>query len=166
MVEEDPSTGSPPRVRGKVQPLHEVAVRRGITPARAGKRLRHRPQCCMGRDHPRACGEKRRREPMVELERGSPPRVRGKVIAILLSQLLSGITPARAGKSLVLPGDCDPAGDHPRACGEKFGSGDARRRDEGSPPRVRGKAKKELTTTKKGRITPARAGKSPRQRTD
>ena len=53
--------GSPPRMRGKVtlQDVRRFAVR--ITPAYAGKRrcLRFRPG--KTQDHPRMCGEKRRR---------------------------------------------------------------------------------------------------------
>ena len=50
--------GSPPRMRGKVHGLLQVALCVGITPACAGKSLRI-PRCATRwREHPRACGEK------------------------------------------------------------------------------------------------------------
>ena len=74
-----PSRGSPPRVRGKELLIPDVMLGLRITPACAGKSRRH----CLGRrvprDHPRVCGEKRYDLPRSAWERGSPPRVRGKV---------------------------------------------------------------------------------------
>ena len=50
--------GSPPPMRGKVILNQSNAVRFGITPAYAGKRVR-KEYLCFGRwDHPRLCGEK------------------------------------------------------------------------------------------------------------
>ena len=50
--------GSPPRMRGKVQPIHFPHGIIRITPAYAGKRrLKHIPEPAR-QDHPRVCGEK------------------------------------------------------------------------------------------------------------
>ena len=70
-----------------------------ITPAYAGKSNAKEFACKDGRDHPRVCGEKWRNRAVVEVGKGSPPRMRGK--AISGGQLMSykGITPAYAGKS-------------------------------------------------------------------
>ena len=72
------SRGSPPRVRGKGEKLHRTEPGRRITPACAGKS----PSCVAlllpVRDHPRVCGEKYADHETMFLERGSPPRVRGK----------------------------------------------------------------------------------------
>ena len=112
-------TGSPPRVRGKAWRLPAAPGTQGITPACAGK---SGPISASGRairDHPRVCGEKALHDGGILPAQGSPPRVRGKVVVSRNLCLLSGITPACAGKSelqaLVLSGQRD----HPRVCGEK-----------------------------------------------
>ena len=86
-------------MRGKE--AHELAqyATEGITPACAGKR----------------CGECRQ----VIQPDGSPPRVRGKVLAALMPENRVGITPACAGKSLILVKRWCFLWDHPRVCGEK-----------------------------------------------
>ena len=53
--------------------------------------------------------------------------------------------------------------DHPRACGENRREGRRVRWKRGSPPRVRGKHLAEVEEGKAERITPARAGKTPRK---
>ena len=50
--------GSPPRMRGKANPLLAVLVSVGITPAYAGKSDKELLQLVIGQDHPRVCGEK------------------------------------------------------------------------------------------------------------
>ena len=114
-----PGRGSPPRVRGKAWRLPAAPGTQGITPACAGK---SGPISASGRairDHPRVCGEKALHDGGILPAQGSPPRVRGKVVVSRNLCLLSGITPACAGKSelqaLVLSGQRD----HPRVCGEK-----------------------------------------------
>ena len=52
--------------------------------------------------------------------------------------------------------------DHPRVCGEKIGQNLIDRRQQGSPPRMRGKAVHHKHRHSPGRITPACAGKSGR----
>ena len=111
--------GSPPRMRGKGQPAFGGQTDCGITPAHAGKRRRIAPsplffritpahagkscwiRLCSGIawDHPRACGEKICHHIGGILEKGSPPRMRGKVSQAILQALEHGITPAHAGKS-------------------------------------------------------------------
>ena len=92
------SPGSPPRMRGKELEALREKLAGGITPAHAGKRRCGCTRYHAARDHPRACGEKLHclccRLPLS----GSPPRMRGKVIAVCLTCLLVGITPAHAGK--------------------------------------------------------------------
>ena len=151
--------GSPPRVRGKVDAATLTLKARGITPACAGKRLL---PCCfwrLHRDHPRVCGEKRTRQAVWTQCGGSPPRVRGKVVLLLVGWLLSGITPACAGKRLCYPFFLSPLWDHPRVCGEKLGDVYGVLYLRGSPPRVRGKACFLTSIRLLPRITPACAGK-------
>ena len=134
------SRGSPPRVRGKVlyEPLRAVAIW----------------------DHPRVCGEKSGKMSQNQLNQGSPPRVRGKVVLDLQAVKDSGITPACAGKSLLLGDKHRTAQDHPRVCGEKCGITSRTSWEKGSPPRVRGKDVVVKGHSSKEGITPACAGKS------
>ena len=151
--------GSPPRVRGKARHLVRGAVKRGITPACAGK-SRVIVQLCMSTgDHPRVCGEKRTAARLPGLRSGSPPRVRGKASGPPRSSGPGGITPACAGKSLRTRCADLTAGDHPRVCGEKAGMGVQHHKRRGSPPRVRGKVFYYPRQSRKKRITPACAGK-------
>ena len=154
-----PGTGSPPRMRGKVLAALMPTNALGITPAYAGKSSGPLHVNCLGRDHPRVCGEKC----LVPVGRrcagGSPPRMRGKEIAPLSVWLYLGITPAYAGKRGHGRQSGRSAGDHPRVCGEKvlvrlFGPFRG-----GSPPRMRGKVCERLAPLGQWGITPAYAGK-------
>ena len=71
--------------------------------------------------------------------RGSPPRVRGKLVTELEAFPSIGITPACAGKTAANYTYRGGIWDHPRVCGENNAAGDALYATEGSPPRVRGK---------------------------
>ena len=51
------SSGSPPRVRGKLEKGAAMANRSRITPARAGKTYKRDTDTRSNPDHPRACGE-------------------------------------------------------------------------------------------------------------
>ena len=70
-----------------------------------------------------------------------------------------GITPARAGKSLITQTASCAGWDHPRACGEKQQPNMMQQFQQGSPPRVRGKVKRRRVFLYHDGITPARAGK-------
>ena len=91
--------------------------------------------------------------------RGSPPRMRGKVVMWVLRKLPFGITPAHAGKSRPLSQLAFSTRDHPRACGEKKRTGSCPSVPIGSPPRMRGKVCGIPTTSPSSGITPAHAGK-------
>ena len=95
-----PSLGSPPRMRGKAHALKKRPLPVGITPAYAGKSSFLSGCTRMPRDHPRVCGEKRPRHAGMHAQKGSPPRMRGKVT--WCCSFLDGnrITPAYAGKSV------------------------------------------------------------------
>ena len=95
--------GSPPRVRGKGFLWISGIITAGITPACAGKRILSALVTSGAGDHPRVCGEKRRRLPVVGAAWGSPPRVRGKVLRQKIFSFQDGITPACAGKRLKYP---------------------------------------------------------------
>ena len=70
---------------------------------------------------------------------GSPPRARGKVFALHLHRLATGITPACAGKREIKYTKETRPGDHPRVRGEKQAALAENQALKGSPPRARGK---------------------------
>ena len=74
----------------------------GITPAYAGKRRCPRFHPGRIRDHPRVCGEKSPDSSCNISRTGSPPRMRGKGLIMALKKTYEGITPAYAGKSMML----------------------------------------------------------------
>ena len=133
------SAGSPPRMRGKGQPLYIVVSESGITPACAGKRKATPAENSVLEDHPRVCGEKCALALHCLPPQGSPPRVRGKGWIVAVAVACFGITPACAGKSSTRPLISLFSG--------------------GSPPRVRGKEKGSDEYKVGDRITPACAGK-------
>ena len=98
-------------------------------------------------------------------ERGSPPRMRGKLQLLGFYKFAHRITPAHAGKTMSTPYVLRGARDHPRACGENLGSIQARPLSLGSPPRMRGKLHPRLTVSEPTGITPAHAGKTSRLHT-
>ena len=151
--------GSPPHVRGKV--IESICVCRhfGITPACAGKSEEATTNADAEGDHPRMCGEKLLQCTQESHHLGSPPHVRGKADGCPVSERLPGITPACAGKSESAPLVSMVFRDHPRMCGEKKPRMDSRRRKQGSPPHVRGKALLRECRYCAVRITPACAGK-------
>ena len=131
----------------------------GITPACAGKRKFSYSSSSRRWDHPRVCGEKTIRRHKRLIQKGSPPRVRGKARATSSPPYIYRITPACAGKSISPIHRSQAGQDHPRVCGEKLVETETDERVVGSPPRVRGKAHFRQSTIFVMRITPACAGK-------
>ena len=131
--------GSPPRMRGKPTMDLEKLTGDRITPAHAGKTTlitfstRHR------KDHPRACGENTSLFYWKCNGKGSPPRMRGKRLALKNGRGDVGITPAHAGKTGNGRLAAARGRDHPRACGENSFRSPAWTAPAGSPPRMRGK---------------------------
>ena len=92
----------------------------GITPADAGKTSDSCSGNSVAGDHPRGCGENRQNRIPGGENRGSPPRMRGKLIPQFPSVLSSGITPADAGKTRRVRVRVRVHRDHPRGCGENL----------------------------------------------
>ena len=91
--------GSPPRVRGKHHLMFLKHTIIGITPACAGKTLNLNVKIIAKKDHPRVCGENLACLCLLSREKGSPPRVRGKLLYKVIVVLFKRITPACAGKT-------------------------------------------------------------------
>ena len=151
--------GSPPRMRGKAASGFLSALVCRITPAYAGKRYRNARSGQYQRDHPRVCGEKAFMAFCRNCAVGSPPRMRGKVCFLGCISVLTGITPAYAGKSYLIGTGLSDTKDHPRVCGEKTVLDLSRLVEQGSPPRMRGKADPPSARFRVHGITPAYAGK-------
>ena len=151
--------GSPPRRRGKGYREFGIDISDRITPAQAGKSVAPRQKRSALWDHPRVGGEKLVFHVGQRGQRGSPPRGRGKVVAVRIAVAVDRITPAWAGKRETTLYRADHSEDHPRVGGEKTQPWLLRCRQRGSPPRGRGKEMlweyKDQTTG----ITPAWAGK-------
>ena len=93
------------------------------------------------------------------MAQGSPPRVRGKGAVKIKAQPQAGITPACAGKRLIVTSHNARTWDHPRVCGEKPEFLKSLSQGAGSPPRVRGKGQAGCEVVVEFGITPACAGK-------
>ena len=156
------NAGSPPQVRGKLGRALGMAGFGRITPAGAGKTLTIAALALIGEDHPRRCGENTAHPRCCRCRAGSPPQVRGKRAAAADPGILSGITPAGAGKTRRCAERNVRQGDHPRRCGENGDFCFCRKLYVGSPPQVRGKPDSETAKTEMSGITPAGAGKTVR----
>ena len=117
-----PSTsgGSPPRVRGKPLESEPHTLGVGITPACAGKTRLCPAAPTRSEDHPRVCGENEHDVASTIWNEGSPPRVRGKQIWLVVKMLSNRITPACAGKTNCSRSRTFLLKDHPRVCGENM----------------------------------------------
>ena len=152
--------GSPPRLRGEVDHVLKALDEHRITPAPAGRsRILQRVRV-RARDHPRACGEKRRNGWLAGVGKGSPPRLRGEGRCRLVIAPGTRITPAPAGRSRLCCSSSVTRWDHPRACGEKFVCRVCLGFKLGSPPRLRGEEPRTSLSSTVARITPAPAGRS------
>ena len=105
-------------MRGKLVCKTYSAVQSGITPADAGKTYLFFPKLKEPEDHPRGCGENNPANYEVAGGEGSPPRMRGKLNSLWISNSFVRITPADAGKTSLSASSIAITADHPRGCGE------------------------------------------------
>ena len=153
--------GSPPHLRGKRAVATCPVMVTRITPAPAGKTA-HLPRIRRSySDHPRTCGENARLHAVRRVRLGSPPHLRGKPLLQATLQQPARITPAPAGKTLILCRSLGLFADHPRTCGENEVAKPGITAAYGSPPHLRGKQRSRGPTSPLPRITPAPAGKTP-----
>ena len=138
-IAEAAPTGSPPRMRGKRASRYCAADSTRITPAYAGKTYLLLLAVKRERDHPRVCGENRVPFSEIDIQIGSPPRMRGKPRTYRRHSAHIGITPAYAGKTCFSDRERIKPEDHPRVCGENARTRRSTAVKIGSPPQVRGK---------------------------
>ena len=138
------SLGSPPRMRGRPEGVWGCICSPGLTPAYAGKTRAGRGLLLPRWAHPRVCGEDRSIVKGIMDRTGSPPRMRGRRRRSSGRWRGRGLTPAYAGKTRPAWGQGPPGWAHPRVCGEDCCCVYARSGTRGSPPRMRGRLKKEL----------------------
>ena len=134
----------PPRMRGKISRVRDDLARVGITPAYAGKSRAKKAVAAVRRDHPRICGEKRISSTALWYAVGSPPHMRGKDSENRFAENPQGITPAYAGNRPLTVAALVASRDHPRICGEKPPLSTFVALELGSPPHMRGKARRML----------------------
>ena len=91
--------GSPPLVRERLIAQFVRVVFVGITPARAGKTEAKQLEEQRIQDHPRSCGKDVHITFIESKVKGSPPLVRERLFYFLDGGIVTGITPARAGKT-------------------------------------------------------------------
>ena len=147
-------------MRGKGNSKMPLLVWTRITPAYAGKSSFASCSFASFRDHPRLCGEKACGKCHRVTMTGSPPPMRGKDEWLDGFSTFSRITPAYAGKRLIMYIMCGRIRDHPRLCGEKHATSISLCHHQGSPPPMRGKDSQLRGSMPVNGITPAYAGKS------
>ena len=105
-------------MRGKRLELLQHRHNARITPADAGKTGTAALTVACTEDHPRGCGENKPQNRCSRGQRGSPPRMRGKLKVATVLPFGVRITPADAGKTSYTADSSGYAKDHPRGCGE------------------------------------------------
>ena len=154
-------SGSSPRGRGKPGQADHRELEPGLIPARAGKTSLRDTLRAGYRAHPRAGGENPPGGGLLGQAAGSSPRGRGKLAEGKDSHLALRLIPARAGKTRPAGRVAGPVQAHPRAGGENRTTRTIRIAFLGSSPRGRGKLRQAPVLQGRGRLIPARAGKTP-----
>ena len=152
--------GSSPRMRGKLTGITAPRLRCRLIPAHAGKTGSTDPSVGLDWAHPRACGENSEYEVFGISERGSSPRMRGKLRRVLGFFFRGRLIPAHAGKTFACMRSGRLNAAHPRACGENIRDGRKQGRGEGSSPRMRGKLLVSVDESGLAGLIPAHAGKT------
>ena len=156
--------GSSPRVRGKPRMSMPFLGGVGLIPACAGKTGHPRKSLPLAAAHPRVCGENSLGLDDAVRPSGSSPRVRGKPRLLTGRGEERGLIPACAGKTPRSSRPTDPAGAHPRVCGENLEQSVGAVNTVGSSPRVRGKPTCLACMRFSSGLIPACAGKTLRAR--
>ena len=134
----------------------------GLIPACAGKTMALQTHFLGLWAHPRVCGENSRCPMRNSSNRGSSPRVRGKLWVPGFFCFRVGLIPACAGKTPRRPIRALALRAHPRVCGENQRAKSFVPTESGSSPRVRGKLPMMTDCYAVGGLIPACAGKTER----
>ena len=132
-------TGTSPRMRGKLPELAKLFMQLGNIPAYAGKT---RDSVLNGpgkKEHPRVCGENFGKAFGNATNRGTSPRMRGKLMLLAVVALNVRNIPAYAGKTPPTGLSKKAPTEHPRVCGENVSKQTNVRVSVGTSPRMRGK---------------------------
>ena len=156
------SEGSSPRVRGRRTELATRGQRPGLIPAGAGQTHSTASSVTACRAHPRGCGADLQLLQDVTADRGSSPRVRGRLARSRPSQCQCGLIPAGAGQTGRGSGTSGRRWAHPRGCGADRKKGSRPRFARGSSPRVRGRRCWTCRRSVVSRLIPAGAGQTHR----
>ena len=153
--------GSPPRVRSRHRELTQQSPRRGITSACAeqtdGVLMRTSPS----EDHLRVCGADIKDKAAKLAARGSPPRVRSRLLVSPVGCSVAGITSACAEQTPCVRTRRASRWDHLRVCGADSGVLHCKVGITGSPPRVRSRPYEHPHQRDEGGITSACAEQTP-----
>ena len=150
--------GSPPRGRGR-QGAHRNPRRRwGLTPAWAGTASGICMVASFSRAHPRVGGDGRGQWGPDDIGQGSPPRGRGRPGEA--QQIIDGrgLTPAWAGTASAAVEVSPGTRAHPRVGGDGPATDYAAMIAKGSPPRGRGRHRRDPGEVDPAGLTPAWAG--------
>ena len=154
------TTGSSPRMRGKLGLLLLGFGILRIIPAHAGQTTSPPGRSPASPDHPRACGANEQGHLMLRLLHGSSPRMRGKHAGQDYSSASARIIPAHAGQTQRVAPARRMGPDHPRACGANPQPAVVAHLPSGSSPRMRGKLLLCDIRKPRARIIPAHAGQT------
>ena len=155
-----PTTGSSPRMRGKLAAAVPGLDARRIIPAHAGQTMNGSATSSAPADHPRACGANMTVEYTAVPDNGSSPRMRGKRAPRMVRAGRVRIIPAHAGQTDRHMSTALGVRDHPRACGANPRYPTASTVHDGSSPRMRGKRVGGRARRCGRRIIPAHAGQT------
>jgi len=127
-------------------------------PACAGNGFENYAKSAFLAVHPRVCGERTKGTLMVEVSRGSSPRVRGTEYSVSTARHQYRFIPACAGNGRAASNLWPTVAVHPRVCGEREETNTLCKVTLGSSPRVRGTAKRMAVSKWSRRFIPACAG--------
>ncbi len=160
-----PTVGSPPRVWGRQLIARGAARAYRFTPTRVGTTSLRKSVNQISAVHPHACGDDGGRLRRAAFPRGSPPRVWGRLSAVILSREARRFTPTRVGTTSAPSPSTLAATVHPHACGDDRRGAEKRILLVGSPPRVWGRPLGPVCLRLLPRFTPTRVGTTVYRRT-
>ena len=152
--------GSSPLTRGKLRRSHVRPRAPRLIPAHAGKTRGCASLPGLSRAHPRSRGENAVEGLLGQVGMGSSPLTRGKLVASVLGDPVSGLIPAHAGKTSIPFITRIGSGAHPRSRGENLPEDHPEKWAAGSSPLTRGKQRRRSRRPQRAGLIPAHAGKT------